>query len=359
MSRVYNFSAGPATLPEDVLNKAQQELLNWHSCGMSIMEVSHRGKEFTVVAGEAEADFRELLNVPDNYKVLFLQGGGRSQFSMVPLNLLGDKKTADYINTGIWSGLAMDEGARYCKVNVPTSSEANKFTSIAKPDQWKLNPDAAYVHYVGNETINGLEFHDIPETGDVPLVCDMSSNILSRPFDVSRYGVIYAGAQKNIGPSGLTIVIIRDDLLGKANDCTPTMFNYKVHADSRSLYNTAPTFPWYMAGLSFKWMKEQGGMAKIAERNQRKASKLYDFLDNSKFYKNPIDLAYRSRMNIVFTLADDKYNEQFLTESHAEGLANLKGHRTVGGMRASIYNAMPEAGVDKLIDFMDKFSAKI
>lgn len=358
MSRVFNFSAGPATLPEDVLSKAQQELLSWQGCGMSIMEVSHRGKEFLLVAEEAEMDLRELLNIPDNYKVLFLQGGGRSQFSMVPLNLLGDKKTADYINTGIWSGIAMAEGARYCDINVPTTSEANQFTSIASQDEWRLNSDAAFVHYVDNETINGLEFNDIPNTGDVPLVCDMSSNILSRPFDVSRYGVIYAGAQKNIGPSGLTIVIIREDLLGKANPCTPTMYNYAVHAKSHSLYNTAPTFSWYMAGLSFKWLKKQGGLAKIAERNQRKSAKLYDFIDSSDFYNNPIDPNYRSRMNVVFTLADDKYNDQFLSESREAGLANLKGHRSVGGMRASIYNAMPEAGVDRLIEFMQQFTDK-
>lgn len=353
--RVYNFSAGPSMLPKEVLEKARDELIDWQGSGMSVMEVSHRSKAFMRVAQEAEEDLRDLYNIPDHYHVCFMQGGGRAQFSMTPLNLLGDAKSADYVDTGIWSGVAIEEAKRYCDVNIVSSSSANHYTTIAPYDDWSLNEDSAYLHIVDNETINGLEFPDIPPFEDKPLVADMSSNILSRPIDVSRYGLIYAGAQKNIGPAGVTIAIIRDDLLGHARDITPTLYHYKTYTDSHSLYNTPPTFAWYMAGLTFKWIKEQGGLEVIAQRNEIKAKKLYDFIDASSFYNNPIDPKYRSRMNVIFTLKDDALNSVFLEKAEGSGLANLKGHRTVGGMRASIYNAMPEEGVDNLIAFMALF----
>jgi phosphoserine aminotransferase len=358
MSRIFNFSAGPAMLPQAVLEKAQQEILDWQGSGMSVMEMSHRGKEFMSIAAQAEADLRELMSISDDYAVLFLQGGASSQFAMVPLNLLGNKKTADYINTGAWSKKAIAEAKRYCDVNVAASSEDSKFTTVPTQDSWQLNPDAAYLHYTPNETIGGVEFSFVPNTGKVPLVADMSSTILSRPVDVSRYGIIYAGAQKNIGPAGLTVVIVRKDLMGQPLDSTPTMFNYQVQADNGSMYNTPPTYSWYLAGLVFAWVKEQGGLAKMAEINKRKADKLYAAIDDSGFYANPVDPACRSWMNVPFTLADPELDSVFLEESKEEDLTTLKGHRSVGGMRASIYNAMPEEGVNNLIAFMAEFERR-
>ena len=358
MTRLHNFSAGPAGLPDAVLEQAQAELLDWHGKGLSIMEMSHRSKEFVSVAEQAEQDLRDLMQIPDNYKVLFLQGGATSQFSMVPMNLLGDKTSIDLINTGIWSKKALKEAQRYCKVNVAGSAEANGFTAAPAQDQLQLNADAAYVHYTPNETIGGVEFPYIPETGEVPLVADYSSSILSAPLDVSRFGLIYAGAQKNIGPAGLTLVIVRDDLLGKALPSTPSMFDYKVHADADSMTNTPPTFGWYLAGLVFKWLKAQGGVEAIDRINQAKADKLYGFIDASDFYANPVAIDCRSRMNVPFTLADASLDALFLEQAETQGLLNLKGHRSVGGMRASIYNAVTEQAVDALIAFMREFEQK-
>jgi len=356
MSRVFNFSAGPATLPEPVLEKAKAELLDWHGSGMSVMEMSHRGKEFKSIAEQAEADFRELLNIPETYKVLFLQGGASSQFAMVPMNLLRGGNAADYFNTGLWSKKAIAEAKRYCQVNLPVDSEPNKFTSVS--DAWTLNPSAAYVHYTPNETINGLEFHGIPDVGDKPLVADMSSTILSRPLDVSKYGLIYAGAQKNIGPAGLTIVIMCEDLADNPLPNTPSVLTYKTHIGSGSMYNTPPTYAWYVAGLVFKWLKELGGLVEMGKRNQRKAEMLYAAIDNSDFYSNPVDPVYRSWMNVPFTLANPDLNQSFLAGAQEAGLVTLAGHRSVGGMRASIYNAMPEEGVRALIGFMNDFEKR-
>lgn len=355
MAQIYNFSAGPAVLPKEVLLTAQQEMLDWHGSGMSVMEMSHRGKEFMSIAAEAEADLRELMNIPSNYKVLFLQGGAHSQFSMIPMNLLRGKKVADYLDTGIWSKKAIDEAARYCEVNVVASSKDKNYTYAPSQDAWKLNPNAAYVHYTSNETIGGVEMFWTPKTGDVPLVCDMSSHILSRPIDVSQYGLIYAGAQKNIGPAGLTIVIVREDLIGETLAGTPTMFDYKTHADNESMYNTPPTYGIYMAGLVFKWLKAKGGLAAMEKTNIEKAGLLYDYLDQSDFYHSPIALENRSRMNIPFTLKNSELDAAFLKQAQDNGLLQLKGHKLVGGMRASIYNAMPIEGVKALISFMQAF----
>jgi phosphoserine aminotransferase len=358
MTRVYNFSAGPAVLPEEVLTQAQQEMLDWHGSGMSVMEMSHRGKEFISIAQKAEADLRDLLKVPANYKVLFLQGGATLQFAMVPLNLLGDKKSADYIHTGQWAKKAIGEAKKLGGVNVAASSETNGFTSIPAREQWKLDPNAAYVHYTANETIGGVEFLSIPDVGNVPLVTDASSTLLSRPLDVSRFGLIYAGAQKNFGPSGLALAIIRDDLLGRAGSSVPSMLDYKVHAENESMFNTPPTYAWYIAGLVFEWLKKKGGLTAMAQVNERKAKKLYDYIDASGFYKNPVARTDRSWMNVPFTLADSGLDEDFLKGAKSAGLLQLKGHRSVGGMRASIYNAMPEAGIDTLIEYMKAFVSK-
>lgn len=355
MSRVYNFSAGPAMLPLEVLDRARSEITDWGNSGMSVMEMSHRGKQFMSIAGQAEHDIRELMAIPDNYRVLFLQGGASSQFAMVPLNLLRDKTQADYVNTGSWSKKAIAEAGRFCAVNVAATSEDQRFTGIPAAGSWQLDSSAAYVHYTPNETIGGVEFHWIPDTGDVPLVADMSSTILSRPVDVSRFGVIYAGAQKNIGPAGLTLVIVRDDLIGSPREGTPAMFDYKIHADNGSMYNTPPTYSWYLAGLVFQWIREKGGLEAMARTNERKSGKLYSAIDDSEFYSNPVDPDCRSWMNVPFTLADAGLDGTFLDEAAAEGLVTLKGHRSVGGMRASIYNAMPEAGVDALVQFMQEF----
>ncbi len=355
MTRIYNFSAGPAVLPEPVLRQAAEEMLDWHGSGMSVMEMSHRGKEFIAIHAQAEADLRELLGIPKNYKVLFLQGGAAAQFAIVPMNLLGGKAGADYINTGQWSKKAISEAKRYCKVNVAASSEDGNFTFAPKQDHWRLDPDAAYVHYTSNETIGGVEFQWIPQTGEVPLVADMSSHILSRPLNVSRYGVIYAGAQKNIGPAGLTIVIVRDDLIGHAAPITPGVFDYKVQAESDSMNNTPPTYAIYIAGLVFQWLKNLGGLKEMERTNIAKAGLVYDYLDQTEFYHSPVAKDDRSRMNIPFTLRNSGLDAAFLNAAESRGLTQLKGHRSVGGMRASIYNAMPVEGVRALIEFMREF----
>jgi len=355
MSRIYNFSAGPAALPEAVLKQAQDEMMDWHGSGMSVMEMSHRGKEYMSIAEKAEADLRSLMSIPDNYKVLFLQGGATTQFSMIPANLTRGNSNTDYINTGAWSKKAIAEAKRFSDVNVAGSSEDSKFTTTPTQEELSLNSSAAYVHYTPNETIGGVEFSYVPETGDVPLVADMSSTILSRPIDVSQFGLIYAGAQKNIGPAGLTLVIVRDDLIGSPMANMPAMYDYKIHADNGSMYNTPPTYGWYLAGLVFQWLKDQGGLQRISEINSRKAGKLYAAIDDSGFYANPVNKHCRSWMNVPFTLADAELDAKFLAEASEIGLKTLKGHRSVGGMRASIYNAMPEAGVDALIAFMADF----
>ena len=357
MARKFNFSAGPAMLPTAVIERAQREMLDWNGSGMSVMEMSHRGKEYMSIATKAEADLRQVMGIPDSYKVLFLQGGASSQFAMIPLNLLGDKKSADYINTGMWSKKAIAEAKRYCSVNIAADTSEGGFTTVPTQGQLKLNPDAAYVHYTPNETIGGVEFDYIPDTGDVPLVADMSSTILSRPLDVSKFGLIYAGAQKNIGPAGLCIVIIREDLLGKAAAITPTMFNYTVHAENESMYNTPATYSWYIAGLVFEWLEEQGGLTAMAAVNKRKADKLYAAIDASAFYASPVAKNARSWMNVPFTLADPELDAAFLKGASERGLVTLKGHRSVGGMRASIYNAMPEEGVDALVAYMQEFES--
>jgi phosphoserine aminotransferase len=355
MARVYNFSAGPAVLPEEVLQRASEEMLDWHGSGMSVMEMSHRGKEFVSIAQKAEADLRQILDIPSSYKVLFLQGGASLQFAMVPLNLLGDRGRADYVHTGEWSKKAIGEAKRHGQVNVVADAAASKYTHIPAQAEWKLDPGAAYLHYTPNETIGGVEFHWVPAAGEVPLVADMSSTILSRPIDVSRFGVIYAGAQKNIGPAGLAIVIVREDLIGRAGASVPAMLSYKTHVDSESMYNTPPTYGWYVAGLVFEWIQQQGGLPALAERNRRKAEKLYAAIDASAFYHNPVAKDCRSWMNVPFTLVDPALDDAFLKGAKAAGLVTLKGHRSVGGMRASLYNAMPEAGVDALVQFMREF----
>ena len=358
MTRIYNFSAGPAVFPREVLQQAQEEMLDWHGSGMSVMEMSHRGKEFIAIHAQAEADLRELMNIPANYKVLFLQGGASAQFAMVPMNLLRGKTAADYVNTGQWSKKAISEAGKFCKVNIAASSEADNFTRVPKQKEWRLDPDAAYVHVTSNETIGGVEFHWVPDTGSVPLVADMSSHILSRPMDVSRYGLIYAGAQKNIGPAGVTIVIVREDLMGQALPETATVFDYKVQADNDSMSNTPATYGIYIAGLVFQWLKKMGGLEKMEQINRAKAALLYDYLDRTEFYHSPVATDDRSLMNIPFTLRNAALDEAFLKDSKARGLTQLKGHRSVGGMRASIYNAMPVEGVQALVQFMQEFERK-
>ena len=345
-------------LPEAVLKQAQAELPDWHGTGASIMEMSHRSKEFVSVATEAEQDVRELLGVPQNYKVLFLQGGATTQFATIPMNILRGKHTADYILTGAWGKKAISEAKKYCEVNVAASSEGDNFASIPPLERWSLRQDAAYVHYTPNETIGGVEFHWVPETGDVPLVGDFSSTIFSRPIDVSRFGIIYAGAQKNIGPAGVTLVIVRDDLIGGALPMTPGVYDYAQQAKADSMLNTPPTLAIYMAGLVFKWLKDQGGLSAMSEINQRKANRLYAAIDGSNFYRNPVEPSSRSWMNVPFVLANADLDKNFLTEAAEAGLTTLEGHRSVGGMRASIYNAMPEAGVDALIAFMADFEKR-
>jgi phosphoserine aminotransferase len=357
VTRAYNFCAGPAALPEDVLAQARDELLDYQGQGLSVMEMSHRAPEMVAIAEQAEQDLRDLLGISDDYAVLFLQGGASLQFAMAPMNLLGGANKADYINTGQWSKKAIKEAKRFCEVNVAASSEDDGFTSAPEQSELKLSDDAAYVHYTPNETIGGVEFPYIPEA-NAPLVADMSSTILSRPIDVSKFGMIYAGAQKNIGPAGITVVIIRKDLMERAPEDTPSMLHYKTHADAGSMFNTPPTYAWYLAGLVFQWLKKQGGLKGMAEINERKAKKLYDYIDQSDFYRNPVRPQDRSWMNVPFVLADDSLDKQFLAEADKARLLNLKGHRSVGGMRASIYNAVPEAAVDALLNFMDDFARK-
>ncbi len=358
MARVFNFSAGPAALPLEVLEQARQEMTDWRGCGMSVMELSHRSKEFIGIAEQAEADLRGLLKVPENYKILFVQGGATSQFGAVPLNLAAADGKADYVVTGSWSKKALAEAQRLCDARAAASSADSSFTEIPDPKQWQLRSDAAYLHYTPNETIGGVEFHFIPDSNGVPLVADMSSTILSRPLDVSRFGVIYAGAQKNIGPAGLTIVIVRDDLVDRAREATPQMLAYAPMAAAGSMLNTPPTYAWYMAGLVFRWLLQQGGLEGMARINREKAALLYKAIDDSAFYANPVREDCRSWMNVPFTLADADLDGAFLEEAKAAGLTNLKGHRSVGGMRASIYNAMPLGGVQALVDFMADFERR-
>ncbi len=357
MSRVFNFSAGPAALPVEVLEQLREEMLDWHGQGMSVMEMSHRGKAFVGIAEQAEADLRELLAVPASYKVLFLQGGATAQFAAIPYNLAAPGAVADYVNTGAWSKKAIAEAKRYCKVNVAADA-GGKYCTVPARDTWQLTPNAAYVHYTPNETIGGVEFPFIPDVGDVPLVADFSSTILSRPLDVSRFGVIYAGAQKNIGPAGLVVVIVREDLLGRARPETPTVFDWKAMAADGSMLNTPATYSWYVAGAVFQWIKRQGGLAAIERLNRAKAEKLYAAIDGSGFYQNPVTKDCRSWMNVPFTLPSDALDKPFLEGAKAAGLVSLAGHRSVGGMRASIYNAMPMAGVEALVEFMGEFQRK-
>jgi len=358
LSRPYNFSAGPGALPEPVLARAASEMTDYAGSGMSVMEMSHRGKEFIKIAEEAEADLRELMGIPANYKVLFLQGGAMLQFSAVPFNLAQDGDAVDYLKTGYWSDRAITEAKRYCQVSVVASGQPDNYVSIPARDSWKLYNEASYFHYCANETIHGVEFHDVPDVGQVPLICDMSSTILSRPVDVSKFGLIYAGAQKNIGPAGLTVVIVRDDLLERARPNTPYLMNYKTMAENGSMANTPPTYAWYIAGLVFKWLKEQGGLQAMAERNRAKSSLLYKTIDESDFYKNPVNPANRSWMNVPFILPDEKLEKPFLEEAKGHGLLALAGHRSVGGMRASLYNATPLEGVEKLTQFMIDFARR-
>ena len=354
MTQTYNFSAGPAMLPKEVLLKIQSELIEYEKSKASVMEISHRGVDFMEAAEKSENDFRELLDIPDNYKVLFLQGGASAQFSMVPINLLRGGSKANYANTGHWSVKAIAEAKRYCKVNICTDSTDINFTDIEEFENWSIDEEASYLHYTPNETIAGLEFDYIPEV-EMPIAADMSSTILSRPIDVSKYGVIYAGAQKNIGPSGLTIVIVREDLIGDVVKGQPKLFDYSTQSNNDSMFNTPATFPWYAAGRVFEWLKEQGGLKAMQKINKTKAETLYKAIDNSDFYSNPVSIKYRSWMNVPFLLADENLNSKFLEQSKDAGLLALKGHRSVGGMRASIYNAMPQEGVDALISFMNDF----
>ena len=355
MSRVYNFSAGPSAMPEPVLKQAQAEMLEWRDSGMSVMEMSHRGKFFSIIANELEADLRELMAIPSNYKVLFLQGGASGQFSLIPQNILNGKSKACYINTGAWSEKAIQDAKAICEVVVSASGEMDKYTNIPDAATWQLDKDAAYLHYTANETIHGVEFQAIPDSQGLTLVSDMSSNILSRPVDVSKFGIIYAGTQKNMGPAGVTVVIVHDDLIGHAAKGIPPVFDYAQQTKNGSMLNTPATYNWYLVGLVLKWLKEQGGVKAIEQRNIAKANKLYNLIDQSSLYRNPVEKSVRSRMNVPFILADETLDKPFLAAAEANGLYELKGHRSVGGMRASIYNAMPEAGIDALCEFMKEF----
>lgn len=358
MKRVLNFSAGPGVMPEPVLERAASEMLSWRGRGLSVMEMSHRSAEFIEIAAQAEAGLRSLMGIPANYRVLFLQGGATLQFAMVPMNLRREGAGVDYLDTGQWSKKAIDEARKSGPVNVVASSAASKYTCIPARDIWACDPAASYLHFTSNETIGGVQFHHVPDSGDVPLVCDMSSDILSGPIDVSRFGVIYAGAQKNIGPAGLTVVIVRDDLLGRAPKSTPAMLDYAVQAASESMYNTPPTWAIYIAGLVFDWLRDLGGMGEMARRNAEKAGLVYDLFDTTEFYRCPVAQPDRSLMNVPFTLRDAKLDDRFLQEAEAAGLQQLKGHRSVGGMRASLYNAMPRAGVEALVAFMRDFERR-
>jgi len=359
MEKVFNFSAGPAMLPQAVMSRAQAEFTSWHGLGVSVMEMSHRSKEYIALAAKAEQDLRTLLQVPDNYSVLFCQGGGRGQFAAVPLNILPEGSKADYLLTGMWSQNAANEGKKYAELNlIDARLEQDGVHSVTDAASWTLSADAGFVHYCPNETIEGVELFDIPDTGAVPLVADMSSTILSRPLDISKFGIVYAGAQKNIGPSGLAVVIVRNDLLGRARQACPSVLNYEVLAKSDSMFNTPPTYAWYLAGLVFEWLLELGGLEVIEARNREKAEFLYGYLDSCDFYCNKVDPRYRSRMNVPFQLRNPELDSLFLKEAAAAGLMALKGHRIVGGMRASIYNAMPLEGVKALVGFMEQFASR-
>jgi phosphoserine aminotransferase len=359
MSRtVWNFGAGPAMLPREVMERAQAELLDWNGTGVSVLEISHRSPEFEAMAAESERDLRALLQVPDGYEVLFLQGGATSQFAMVPLNLARPEQTADYVRTGHWSDKAIEDARRHCKVNVAAGEGIDRFTAIPDPETWKRGRDPVYLYYTSNETLGGVEFQYTPDVGSVPLVSDMTSNFLTRPIDIAKHGVVYAGAQKNFGPSGFVVVIVRKDLVGHAQAGTPRLYEYHQFSTSKSLINTPPTFSWYLAGLIFKWIAKQGGVAAMDRNAKRRSGKLYAAIDASGFYRNPVEAPFRSRMNVPFTLPDERLTEAFLGESTAAGLFALKGHRVVGGIRASLYNAMPDAGVDALVDFMKDFQRR-
>jgi phosphoserine aminotransferase len=362
VTTIYNFSAGPAVLPKEVLQQAAEEMLDWHGSGMSVMEMSHRGPEFISIYRAAERDLRELLAVPDNYRILFMQGGGLSLNAVVPMNLVGRKgadATVDFVHTGSWSGKSIKEAARYANVNVAASGQAGKFTSVPPQSAWQLTPDAAYLHLCTNETIDGVEIDFAPAVpAGVPIVADMSSHILSRQVDVSKYGVIFGGAQKNIGPAGVTLVIVRDDLIGHALPICPSAFDFRNVADNESMYNTPPTYGIYIAGLVFQWLKQRGGVAAMEQRNIEKARLLYAALDADDFYQNRVEPPYRSRMNVPFYLRDESNNEAFLAGAKARGLLQLKGHKSVGGMRASIYNAMPIEGVQALVDYLNEFAGR-
>ena len=358
MARVYNFSAGPSMLPEEVLKQAADEMLDYQGSGQSVMEMSHRSKVYDKIIKDAEADLREIMNIPDNYKVLFLQGGASTQFAMIPMNLMTKNGKADFVITGQWAKKAYEEAARYGDAKAVASSKDKTFSYIPKVEKSDFRPDADYVHICLNNTIYGTKWNNLPDTGDVPLVADISSNILSEPIDVSKFGLLFAGAQKNVACAGVTIVIIREDLIGNAMDITPTMLNYKIHADSDSLYNTPPCYAIYIAGLTFKWIKKMGGLEAMKELNEKKAKLLYDFLDSSKLFKGTVVPEDRSLMNVPFVTGDEELDAKFVKESTAAGFVNLKGHRSVGGMRASIYNAMPYDGVAALVEFMKKFEAE-
>lgn len=364
MSRVWNFSAGPAVLPEEVLTQVRDEMLDWHGCGMSVMEMSHRGPEFTGIITQAEADLRQLLALPDNYRVLFMQGGAIAENAIIPLNLLGDKTGADYVVTGSWSEKSEKEARKYCNVNLAATSKTDGYNSVPSPESWRLSADPAYLFVCTNETIGGVEYAFTPDMAalghpDVPIVADMSSHILSRPVDVSKYGLIFGGAQKNIGPAGLTLVIVRDDLIGRARRECPSAFDFKIVSDNGSMYNTPPTFSIYVAGLVFEWIKRQGGLVGIEQINRRKAEMLYGAIEGSGgFYRNPVEPVSRSRMNVPFMLPDAALDAVFLAEAKEAGLASLRGHKSVGGLRASIYNAMPEEGVKALVEFMQRFEKR-
>ena len=354
MKCTYNFSAGPAVLPKSVMLRAQAEMIDWHDSGMSVMEMSHRGKHYMSIIEKVESDFRSLFNVPKNYKVLFLQGGAIAQNSMVPLNLLNGKK-ANYVVSGYWSKRSYQDALPFGDMSIAASSESIGYTKAPDLKEWKIDSSASYIHFCSNETIHGVEYFDLPSVKTIPVVADMSSHILSRPVDISQFGVIYAGAQKNIGPSGLTLAIVREDLLPAKDALIPSVLDYRLAADNDSMFNTPPTFAWYLAGLVFKWLKLQGGVTAMATRNQNKAALLYDYIDKSDFYSNDVDKNYRSWMNVPFFLGDERLNDMFVDQAEHHGLLALKGHRMVGGMRASIYNAMPLEGVQTLVSFMQEF----
>ncbi|WP_040670857.1 3-phosphoserine/phosphohydroxythreonine transaminase [Rhodanobacter fulvus] len=359
MSRIWNFSAGPAALPLAVLERAQRDMLDWNGSGASVMEQSHRGKRFGELAAQTEADLRQLMAIPDDYAVLFLQGGATQHFAQIPMNLAAADGSADYLITGHWGEKAASEAAPYVRVNVAASSKAQNYLRMPPREEWQLDPNAAYVHYTSNETIHGVEYHDIPDVGDVPLVADMSSNILSEPIDVSRFGLIYAGAQKNIGPAGFVVMVMRRDLLQRATRPMARILRYAEHAAAGSMLNTPNTWGWYITGLTLQWLKEQGGLAAMAERNRVKAETLYRAIDGSGgYYRNPVDVAARSRMNVPFTLHDSTLDAVFLQESEAAGLMALKGHKALGGMRASLYNAVPPEAVEALTGFMQDFAKR-